>query len=422
MEKKVGPYHFTRKLNHSEFGETFLAQKWVGGYFASDVIVKSQSLDKEAQTHLINQARLLCQLNHPNLVKILDFFTLGTQSYTVYEYIPGWDLQDFLSENRVPITPEESICLFLTVLNHTLEAVQYLSYKGIVHGDIHPCNIRINPHLETKLIDYGTTQKCTDNHSNLSAIGARTEWSPPEKLSTQNESPTSDYYAIAKLTLFFFERIEVLQALKILNPIALVAKQVLSSSPKERKELWDSLSPLIHKYYAESHAKSGMTLKQKMQGAWRSHQEPAPTTALMKSHAPVHKKNKPLFIWLSLLAALLLIPSVIPKQPKVSNPISEKINYARTPIKSKPIKPKPKKKAIVLKRAPVKIFIQAKPWAKISINGIQKGTTPLVTTLPALKFPLKVTASYNDTLKNQVLLLPKSKNKKPIKVKFDFLK
>lgn len=116
----------------------------------------SQNLIKEARDQFLREATVLARLDHPNLPKVSDFFSINQNDYLIMDYVPGKDLRtlmlehrekgDFIAENEV-----------LNWANQLADALVYLHRQNppILHRDIKPSNLKITPSGLLKLVDFG---------------------------------------------------------------------------------------------------------------------------------------------------------------------------------------------------------------------------------------------------------------------------
>ena len=102
------------------------------------------------------EASILARLDHPNLPKVSDYFSLDGREYLVMDFIEGRDLQEILSEmlRQQKRLSEAQVLLWAAQL---LDALEYLHGQDppVLHRDIKPGNIKITPENRLKLVDFG---------------------------------------------------------------------------------------------------------------------------------------------------------------------------------------------------------------------------------------------------------------------------
>lgn len=106
---------------------------------------------------LYNEINVLRNLDHPNIVKIYEYFEDEKRFYIVTELCSGGELFDFiLKEGHVP---EKEAAI---IMKHVLACVNYCHINKIVHRDLKPENILLEANSENfddlKIIDFGTSQ------------------------------------------------------------------------------------------------------------------------------------------------------------------------------------------------------------------------------------------------------------------------
>ena len=148
-------YKKAKILGQGSFGTVYLVKhKQINGYFAMKVIKKSKN-DKDDE-NLMNEINILRKLDHPNIVKINDFYTTKTEYTLVTEYCPEGELF-YEIKNFAPFNE----ALAGWYMKQILSAVNYCHKLKIIHRDLKPENILIykknkNGFNTIKIIDFGT--------------------------------------------------------------------------------------------------------------------------------------------------------------------------------------------------------------------------------------------------------------------------
>lgn len=129
---------------------------------------------KEARTQFLREATFLARLDHPNLPKVSDFFSIGVRDYLVMDYVPGKDLRTRMLEARQQnsFLSEEEV---LGWANQLADALAYLHKQEppLVHRDIKPSNLKITPDGLLKLVDFGLVKALAPDEMTLTIIQGR---------------------------------------------------------------------------------------------------------------------------------------------------------------------------------------------------------------------------------------------------------
>ena len=105
-----------------------------------------QDLIREARDQFLREATVLARLDHPNLPKVSDYFSIAARDYLVMDYVPGKDLRTLMNEAKQSgeFLPENDV---LSWANQLADALQYLHDQDppILHRDIKPSNLKLTP-------------------------------------------------------------------------------------------------------------------------------------------------------------------------------------------------------------------------------------------------------------------------------------
>ena len=139
----------------------------------------------------------LKMLDHPNIIRLYDYFVDSNCIYIILEYCKNGSLFEFIQQNG-PLTFEKAIIISYSIVS----ALLYSHSKGISHRDIKPHNILFDSHFRPKLADFGISiqlieTEVTFNHSCSPAFA------PPELLKKLPFCPfKADIWSLG-LTFFF---------------------------------------------------------------------------------------------------------------------------------------------------------------------------------------------------------------------------
>ena len=206
-----GKYRIERVLGQGGFGITYLAiqvsldrkvaikELFIGGSGQAindrrgNQVVVTNSANQQSfnqqKAKFKKEALRLANLNHPNLVKVHEFFEENGTAYYVMDYIEGESLRTKL--NREGALSES---LVLKYLQQLLPALDTAHRQSIWHLDIKPENIMVDRYGHVYLIDFGASKHVEPNSTLTTslALAYTPGFCPPELLDLSNETP--EYY------------------------------------------------------------------------------------------------------------------------------------------------------------------------------------------------------------------------------------
>jgi serine/threonine protein kinase len=142
------------------------------------------------------EARLLANLRHPALPKVLDHFSEEEGLFLVMEFIPGDDLSVMLEEGR-RFTQGE----VLRWADQLLDALMYLHNlePPVLHRDIKPSNLKLISESQIILLDFGLAKGAAGQlaHTGSSSLlGYSPNYSPLEQMQGTGTDARSDLYSL----------------------------------------------------------------------------------------------------------------------------------------------------------------------------------------------------------------------------------
>ncbi len=130
-----------------------------------------QHLLHQAREQFFREASVLARLDHPNLPKVSDYFSVDNRDYLVMDYVPGKDLRERMLEakRKKQFLSEDEV---IGWAKQIAEALQYLHEQKppIIHRDIKPSNLKITPSGLIKLVDFGLVKIMAPDEVTITVI------------------------------------------------------------------------------------------------------------------------------------------------------------------------------------------------------------------------------------------------------------
>lgn len=101
------------------------------------------------------EARAAAQLDHPNIVGLLDAGRDGSRCWIAYGYVAGRTLADVCREGPLPARRAAEICWSLA------DALEHAHQRGVFHRDLKPSNILLDGRGQPRLTDFGLARRIT---------------------------------------------------------------------------------------------------------------------------------------------------------------------------------------------------------------------------------------------------------------------
>src|SRR3954468_22161110 len=177
--QQLGPYTLVERLAQGGMAAVYKAKLCGPSGFEKTVVVKALLPALCAHEELVElfsaEARLSAQLNHPNIVQVLDFGVEEGTPYLVMEYLDGWtlgQLRDRLAgpkKGRFPVGAAvkiaRDICLALGYAHNFVDRDG--QRRQVIHRDVSPSNIMLCRDGTVKLLDFGIARVATPSGTDL---------------------------------------------------------------------------------------------------------------------------------------------------------------------------------------------------------------------------------------------------------------
>jgi len=187
-------YHIMHFLGSGTFAEVRLViEKTTGERYALKIIDKKKFLFSTSATKrqisIMDEVKILSQLDHPNIIGIKRAFETESYLYLVLELVSGGELLDKIATEK-KFSEDKARYYFRQIL----EATKYLHEQGIAHRDLKPENILLTDDSDSiKLSDFGLS-RVVDQTSFMKTICGTPQYVAPEIL---NSSRSAVGYGLA---------------------------------------------------------------------------------------------------------------------------------------------------------------------------------------------------------------------------------
>ena len=226
--KTLGPYQILEKIGRGGMATVYKAyQPALDRYVAVKVLPAHLAEAPGFAQRFQREAKAVAKLEHPNILPIHDFGQQEEHTYLVMRYVEGGTLEDIMGK---PIPLERVTPLLVQMA----EALDYAHERGVVHRDVKPSNILLDPDGRPFLTDFGVarimeaTQQLTGT-----GVGVGTPaYMSPEQGQGRKVDRRSDVYSLG---VVLYEMMTGEVPYQAETPIAVVLKHINDPLPLPRK-------------------------------------------------------------------------------------------------------------------------------------------------------------------------------------------
>jgi serine/threonine protein kinase len=196
--ESIGGWKLIGRLGQGGYGTIYLASK-KSVTVALKMISKEwlSDIDGVGQSRFANEAKILKELNHPNIAKIIDQNLSTSVPFIAIEYLEGQTLEAKVKESG-PLAEQEWFEYFKSLLS----ALEYCHSKNVIHKDISPANIIITD-SGPKLIDFGNSfSKGSIRLTQEGVVNGTPGFMSPEHYEGNDLSPEMDLFSLASVLAY----------------------------------------------------------------------------------------------------------------------------------------------------------------------------------------------------------------------------
>ena len=153
----ISHYKVIEKIGQGGMGEVYRAEDTnLSREIAIKVLPEQFTQDPQRLARFEREAKLLAQLNHPNIAAIYGLEEADGVRFLSMELVPGETLAEKVAKGPVPVKEALEIC------RQIAEGVEAAHEKGVIHRDLKPANVKVTPEGKVKILDFGLAKAFED--------------------------------------------------------------------------------------------------------------------------------------------------------------------------------------------------------------------------------------------------------------------
>jgi serine/threonine-protein kinase PpkA len=189
---QIDGYKIERVIGRGGMATVYLAvQESLNRHVALKVMNPALTTDESFKKRFLNEAHIIAQFNHYNIVTVFDFGAHEQYYYLCMAYLPGGTLKDKIRQG-LPLKHK------LQIIRELASALAYAHQRGVVHRDIKPNNVLFNESGASVLTDFGIA-KVAGTATQATAPGftpGSVGYMSPEQLMGKPVDKRTDLYSL----------------------------------------------------------------------------------------------------------------------------------------------------------------------------------------------------------------------------------
>jgi serine/threonine-protein kinase len=193
--EKIGKYSIIEKIGRGLTSEVFKAHDSTLNRFVALKTI-SQRLDakEEVRKRFYREAQSAAQLNHPNIITVFELGHEQGKIFIAMELLEGSDLKEIIRSRR-PLSLDQK----LDLVEQICEGLGYAHSKGIIHRDLAPGNIHVQPNGHVKLMDFGLARLASSDITRTGMVMGTPNYMAPEQVQAERADTPADVFSVGAI-------------------------------------------------------------------------------------------------------------------------------------------------------------------------------------------------------------------------------
>jgi eukaryotic-like serine/threonine-protein kinase len=192
-ETIAGRYEVEELVGHGGMSSVYKARDaLLERHVALKILHEQYSNDEDFVERFKREARSVAQLQHPNIVTVIDRGEEDGRQFIVFEYIEGENLKEHVvRKGRLDVSEA------LEIADEVARGLAFAHGQGLIHRDVKPQNVLLNGDGRAKVTDFGIARTLdVDGMTQTGTILGTSNYIAPEQASGQPVDAHSDVYAL----------------------------------------------------------------------------------------------------------------------------------------------------------------------------------------------------------------------------------
>jgi eukaryotic-like serine/threonine-protein kinase len=221
--EKIGKYQIVGKIGHGAMGEVFKAHDpLLNRLIAVKTIAGSASAEGDARKRFLREAQSAARLNHPNIITVFDLGEDQGRIYMAMELLEGTDLRELINTRSATDLGQK-----IDFMEQVCDGLAYAHAKQVVHRDLKPGNIHVQPSGQVKIMDFGLARLGASEMTATGTVMGTPNYMSPEQVRGEKADARSDIFSLGAV---FYELLTSHKAFDA-DSIHAVLFQVLEHDP-----------------------------------------------------------------------------------------------------------------------------------------------------------------------------------------------
>ena len=243
IPSKIDRFNIIRELGKGSQGVVYLASdSRLERHVAIKTLHKQSLINGHRQERLLQEARTVGKLQHPNIIPLYEAGEYNGQLYLVFEYIDGISLKEQMKHHG-PFVVHQAIQLMIEIL----DGIACAHEQGVIHRDLSPSNILIDKKGLPRIMDFGISVMAGSKEKPDRDIAGTPCYMSPEHFSEGALVTQSDIFSLG---LIFYEVLIGRPAIEADNEFTImykIANETIRSPSMKNQSVDSKLDAIILK-------------------------------------------------------------------------------------------------------------------------------------------------------------------------------